>query len=1305
MRRVKGAPCGSKRRSRRPVRPRLVVELLEDRTVMSGTTVLADAMLVPELDNPVLGWEHDHEECEPTYLPPGVYMFNNQGYLTGSSTDKPIDIALGYLKSHAFDLGLTSDVFDHVNVITNYVSDLTATTHLSFQQMVHGLEVANAVINVNISNKGEIINVGGGFVPGADVLVQASIPEFAAATAVDWAAQRFDLTLTGATLVTDSPETGEVMQPTTLVQPGASLDDIPAKLHYVPVPGGGLELAWNLTLRTPDGDHWYSTSIDASDGKRINTVDYVSHASYNVFAEPLEAPTDPFPPAGRSIRTDVHDPLASPFGWHDTNGSPGADFTDTRGNNVFAQEDRDANNSGGFRPNGGPSLNFDFPLDLTQQPIDNQAPAITNLFYWNNYLHDVHYKYGFTEAARNFQVNNYGKGGLGNDQVNADAQDGSGTNNANFATPPDGSPGRMQMFEWTHTTPRRDSDLDNFVIVHEYGHGVSNRLTGNASGLNATQSRGMGEGWSDWWGLMFTQKGPVAHSSAHGVATYLLGQSFETGQGIRSYKYTYDFNMADPNRPTIARYNNNQSFHFAGTLWCLALWDLNTLLVEKYGFDSNLLTGYTGSGPGAAGNKLALRLVMDGLKLQPNNPSFLQARDAILAADTALTGGANHLQIWTAFARRGLGLSAFTSSSSSLSITEAFDMPLFPAGPRVTAQTPTGSVPAPVNTLQVTFDRAINTATFTTADIVSFTGPGGSIGVTGVSVVGGSGDKKFDISFAAQSAPGAYTMVLGPDIQDTSGNKMDQNNNQTPGEVPGDQYSGTFSIAPPPPSAIIIDDGQTGYSEIGTWYDFDGVGYNNKERYTEPGGNGKAIWQVNGVPQGTFSVWATWMWGNTNATYQIFDGATLRATVTFNQSNEPSGPTFGNRPFQPLGSNIITNSGTVRVELAAAPPGGGWVLADAVRFLLPTPTGPVVTIAATDPDAGEGVTLPNTGTFTVSRTGSTASALTVNYAISGTATNGGDYQMLTGTVQIPAGQVSAPIVVTPIDDPNPEPTETVIVTITPSPGYTPGDPSTATVNIADNDAPPPPSAFIIDNGQGAPAYTETGTWYDFDVGYNNKERYTDPGSPNKATWQASGLAPGIYTVQATWMWGNADQAPYSIFDGTTLRGTVVVNQVPEPSGPVFGGRPFQTLGTFTINSGTIKIELGTDPNDWVLADAIRVSSGGGGAGGLGGFLDRRAARPELPDSPEAMFGASVPWTPMDPRTEVPDVTLVPLGVDQGSSPAPQPILDEEVVDWLFGHPDLTRFPVDEESGWEDPLAEPVGQDVLTGTFSKSVDLT
>ena len=86
--------------------------------------------------------------------------------------------------------------------------------------------------------------------------------------------------------------------------------------------------------------------------------------------------------------------------------------------------------------------------------------------------------YGFTETARNYQNDNMGRGGNQGDYVLAEAQDGSGTNNANFSSGADGTRGRMQMYLWTAPTPDRDGDVDNGIIVHEYTHGISNRMTG-----------------------------------------------------------------------------------------------------------------------------------------------------------------------------------------------------------------------------------------------------------------------------------------------------------------------------------------------------------------------------------------------------------------------------------------------------------------------------------------------------------------------------------------------------------------------------------------------------------------------------------------------------------------------------------------------------------------------------------------------------------------------------------------------------------------------------------------------------------
>src|SRR3974390_2618278 len=141
------------------------------------------------------------------------------------------------------------------------------------------------------------------------------------------------------------------------------------------------------------------------------------------------------------------EPNASPAGWINDGGN------ETLGNNVDAHTDRNADNLPDLpRPQGSPFRVFDFPLDLTQSPATYTNAAVVQLFYWNNFMHDKLYELGFTEAAGNFQTDNFGRGGLGNDAVQADAQDGGGVNNANMATPPDGMAPRMQMYIFTGPT-------------------------------------------------------------------------------------------------------------------------------------------------------------------------------------------------------------------------------------------------------------------------------------------------------------------------------------------------------------------------------------------------------------------------------------------------------------------------------------------------------------------------------------------------------------------------------------------------------------------------------------------------------------------------------------------------------------------------------------------------------------------------------------------------------------------------------------------------------------------------------------
>ena len=148
-------------------------------------------------------------------------------------------------------------------------------------------------------------------------------------------------------------------------------------------------------------------------------------------------------------------------------------YTATRGNNAIAQYNPDGGNDyeNNYRPSPK-NLKFEYPYSPDMNPPKTYIDAsVTELFYTSNICHDLYYMLGFNEKAGNFQVNNRGQGGKGNDFVILNAQDGSGTNNANFATPPDGQPGRMRAYIWTRANPPRDASFEAGTIIHEYTHG------------------------------------------------------------------------------------------------------------------------------------------------------------------------------------------------------------------------------------------------------------------------------------------------------------------------------------------------------------------------------------------------------------------------------------------------------------------------------------------------------------------------------------------------------------------------------------------------------------------------------------------------------------------------------------------------------------------------------------------------------------------------------------------------------------------------------------------------------------------
>ncbi|MFT3908987.1 MAG: M36 family metallopeptidase [Ferruginibacter sp.] len=208
-----------------------------------------------------------------------------------------------------------------------------------------------------------------------------------------------------------------------------------------------------------------------------------------------------------------------------------------------------------------------------------------------------------------------------------------------------------------------DGDVDNGVITHEHSHGLSNRLTGGPAVAgclgNAEQ---MGEGWSDYYSLMLTQNWATTDLSfgfeqPRTIGTYAIGQA-PTGNGIRTQPYCTDFTVNN----LVYGTSIDPESHNRGELWCATLWDMTWNIIAQVGtINPNI---YDANGVG--GNSVAMKLVTQGMKLQPCSPGFIDARNAILQADQVLYGGAYACAIKAAFTRRGMGANASQGSSDNV---------------------------------------------------------------------------------------------------------------------------------------------------------------------------------------------------------------------------------------------------------------------------------------------------------------------------------------------------------------------------------------------------------------------------------------------------------------------------------------------------------------------------------------------------------------------------------------------------------------------------------------------------------------
>ena len=653
--------------------------------------------------------EHDVVRQSPKHIA------STSGFLTGPggegttisaagargvpATD-PHRVVKAFLNEHRAAFGHGPELLDQTRLKADFTTRNNQLRTIIWEQRLDDIAVYESVLISHVTARGELVSVSSQLVAEPAAAANAGTPNRAAlqnsptlsaAEAVRLATDSVGEIIASSDIVALTPQPAGNERRQTF-KAGSLPGHAQAKLTWLPMNESSLRLCWEIDITRRFNGERYRVLLDAQTGElqiRQRLTVYLTPATFNVFTS--DSPS-PFSPGWQTPNTN-QPPLIPrtpvTFGALDTNASPIGWISDgeneTRGNNVAAHTDLNGDDIPDLpRPQGSPFRVFNPPLDLTQSPASYSDAAVVQLFYWCNWMHDRLYELGFDEASGNYQKDNFGRGGLGNDAIIADAQDGSGFNNANFTPSADGVPGRIQMFIWTGPNPDVDGDFDAEVVLHEYAHGLSTRLVGGGVGISSSQAAGMGEGWSDFYALAFLSEPGDDLDAAYAFGGYVTHQLSVLREnyyfGIRRYPYSTDlsknpltFKDIDPAQvsehpgvPMNPLYTFSPlqaaEVHALGEVWCAMLWEARANLIRTHGF--------------SVGNQLILQLVTDGMKLSPPNPTFTQARDAIILADLVNNGGANYGDLWAGFAKRGLGFSAVAANTATSSgILEAYDLP------------------------------------------------------------------------------------------------------------------------------------------------------------------------------------------------------------------------------------------------------------------------------------------------------------------------------------------------------------------------------------------------------------------------------------------------------------------------------------------------------------------------------------------------------------------------------------------------------------------------------------------------------
>ncbi len=568
---------------------------------------------------------------------------------------------------------------------SQHISSTSKINHIYFYQTVNGIKINNTESSIHLLSNGEVLKSNSNFINNSLKKAKGNLSNILTSIEVtNSIAKQLGYSIKEPLKILDKKKKSK--QTIYISNGEISVNDIAAKLVYKLNDKKELTLVWEVRILEPSFEHSWLISADAISGKIINKKDLVvsciaqdnfksnlqydnpkvlktensvgnivdCEECYEVFEMPIENPYY----GERTIVTNPLNNIASPFGWHDLDGIIGNEYNTTRGNNVnvFLGPNRNE----GYQPDAGDMLDFsgyEFDQDFSEGNRYKDA-SLTNVFYWGNMLHDILYVYGFNGDGGNFQENDFLGVGSDDDSLYIIGQYDLNGCNAYFYPSDDGERSYIKI----DVCGDKDIAFDNLVLVHEYAHGITRRLIGGGfGGAICRDIETPSEGWSDWFGLMFTMSSDDLSTRSRGIATYLIGQG-ENGSGIRPYPYSTDMSINPQTYDFIINYVKK---HQVGSVWTSILWELTWVLIDEFGYDPDLFN-FTGDINQDAGNIIALAIVTESLKLVDCPSGFIDSRDAVMEAFRSIYGSAYECLLWEAFAKRGLGIYASQGNSTSL---------------------------------------------------------------------------------------------------------------------------------------------------------------------------------------------------------------------------------------------------------------------------------------------------------------------------------------------------------------------------------------------------------------------------------------------------------------------------------------------------------------------------------------------------------------------------------------------------------------------------------------------------------------